>query len=134
MYYLLRAEIKQRQLRFHTLEEVWQHRYYRFFYCAGHWPNRLHCFFLMKMLQGAPSAALLLPTQELPTLPLVSQKNLGQSDYRGYRLPEYPDHAVRMKEQTDDLCDAGSKQYTGWLDVGGRHLFFCRPPPWFNRR
>ena len=86
------------------------------------------------MLQGALSAALLLPTQELPALPLVSQKNLGQSDYRGYRLPEYPDHAVRMKEQTDDLCDAGSKQYTGWLDVGGRHLFFCRPPPWFNRR
>jgi cathepsin A (carboxypeptidase C) len=34
-------------------------------------------------------------------------------------------HSIRIKEvQNDTLCNAHSKQYTGWLDVGGKHLFF----------
>jgi len=38
---------------------------------------------------------------------------------------EYPLHSIRIKKQHDDLCDAGSKQYTGWLDFHGKHMFFC---------
>lgn len=34
-------------------------------------------------------------------------------------------YSVRIKEQDDSLCDAGSRQYTGWVDVHGKHLFFC---------
>ncbi len=34
-------------------------------------------------------------------------------------------HSVRIKEQQDSsICDSHSKQYTGWLDVGSKHLFF----------
>lgn len=78
------------------------------------------------MLSSALSAALLLPSQDLSTLPLAGQKLIDHTDYREFSLPGHPYHVVRLKEQTDDLCDAGSKQYTGWLDVGGKHLFFCR--------
>ncbi|KAH6887662.1 Alpha/Beta hydrolase protein [Thelonectria olida] len=48
----------------------------------------------------------------------------GKKDYIAYSDPNYPDHSVRIKEQGDDLCDAGSKQYTGWLDTAGKHFFF----------
>ena len=34
-------------------------------------------------------------------------------------------HSIRIKQQQSDaLCDARSKQYTGWLDVGQKHIFF----------
>lgn len=42
-------------------------------------------------------------------------------------------YSLRIKEHTQAgaegalLCDAGSKQYTGWLDVSEeRSLFFCK--------
>ncbi|KAK7424042.1 hypothetical protein QQX98_000652 [Neonectria punicea] len=31
---------------------------------------------------------------------------------------------MRILEQDDSLCNAGSKQYTGWLDTAGKHFFF----------
>jgi cathepsin A (carboxypeptidase C) len=35
------------------------------------------------------------------------------------------DHSIRIRQQQNDtLCDARSKQYTGWLDVGNKHIFF----------
>jgi cathepsin A (carboxypeptidase C) len=35
------------------------------------------------------------------------------------------DHSIRIKQQQNStLCDARSKQYTGWLDVGNKHIFF----------
>jgi cathepsin A (carboxypeptidase C) len=34
-------------------------------------------------------------------------------------------HVIRIREQQDDtICNAHSKQYTGWLDVGSKHIFF----------
>ncbi|RAR09377.1 carboxypeptidase y precursor [Stemphylium lycopersici] len=34
-------------------------------------------------------------------------------------------HSIRIREQQDDtICNAHSKQYTGWLDVGSKHIFF----------
>ncbi|PWY89168.1 alpha/beta-hydrolase [Aspergillus heteromorphus CBS 117.55] len=35
-----------------------------------------------------------------------------------------PEYSVRIREQNDSICNAGSAQYTGWLDVGPKHLFF----------
>lgn len=62
--------------------------------------------------------------------PIVGSKavhyNDDQKPYQTFDLPGHPNHSIRIKEQTDDLCDAGSKQYTGWFDVGGKHLFFCK--------
>ncbi|KAK7227605.1 hypothetical protein V2G26_015608 [Clonostachys chloroleuca] len=45
-------------------------------------------------------------------------------EYMRVSDPAYPDHSIRIQQQHDDLCDAGSKQYTGWLDTGGKHFFF----------
>lgn len=80
---------------------------------------------LSKALAGALSATSLLLPLAFAT-PFQSQKVLSQSDYQSFSLPGHPDHAVRIKQQTDDVCDAGSRQYTGWLDTGGKHLFFCK--------
>ncbi|KAH8880479.1 alpha/beta-hydrolase [Thozetella sp. PMI_491] len=33
-------------------------------------------------------------------------------------------HSIRIREQDASICDAHSTQYTGWLDVGPKHLFF----------
>lgn len=62
-----------------------------------------------------------------PILESNSQSNLGvQNEYQSFGLEGHPKHSIRIKEQTDELCDAGSKQYTGWFDVEGKHLFFCK--------
>lgn len=55
---------------------------------------------------------------------------LKEADYSIHSDPSYPDHSIRIRQQGDTLCDAGSKQYTGWLDTPGKHFFFCkmRPP------
>jgi cathepsin A (carboxypeptidase C) len=48
-------------------------------------------------------------------------------DIDGYRIIQsqhLPNHSIRIKEQNDTICDARSKQYTGWLDIGPKHLFF----------
>ncbi|KAF2473664.1 alpha/beta-hydrolase [Lindgomyces ingoldianus] len=38
---------------------------------------------------------------------------------------QYSEHSIRIKQQQNEtLCNAHSKQYTGWLDVGSKHLFF----------
>jgi cathepsin A (carboxypeptidase C) len=45
--------------------------------------------------------------------------------FRVYQSPYGSDHQIRIRDQQDDsICDARSKQYTGWLDVGSKHLFF----------
>ena len=49
----------------------------------------------------------------------------GDAAFTEYRVPEYPEHAVRIRKQNDDICNAGSSQYTGWIDNGGKHIFFC---------
>jgi hypothetical protein len=35
-------------------------------------------------------------------------------------------NAIRIKEHVDgNICDGGGKHYTGWADIGARHLFYC---------
>ncbi|KAL5385770.1 hypothetical protein DPSP01_004552 [Paraphaeosphaeria sporulosa] len=56
-----------------------------------------------------------IPFQETPE---VEAFQVYQSEYSEH-------HSLRIKQQQNDsLCDAHSKQYTGWLDVGSKHLFF----------
>jgi cathepsin A (carboxypeptidase C) len=50
-----------------------------------------------------------------------------QSEVEGFRVhssSDHPSYSIRIKEQNDTTCEAHSKQYTGWLDVGPKHLFF----------
>ncbi|EAW09791.1 putative carboxypeptidase Y [Aspergillus clavatus NRRL 1] len=50
--------------------------------------------------------------------------NDDTESFKTFRTPGFPSHSLRIKEQTDEVCDAGSKQYTGWLDFHGKHVFF----------
>jgi cathepsin A (carboxypeptidase C) len=52
------------------------------------------------------------------TTPQAEAFQVYQSQYSEH-------HSIRIKQQQNDtLCNAHSKQYTGWLDVGPKHLFF----------
>ncbi|KAJ5551611.1 hypothetical protein N7535_000444 [Penicillium sp. DV-2018c] len=57
----------------------------------------------------------------------ASQTVLGPdhsaSGFTTFRSSNSP-HSIRIRQQNDTLCAAGSAQYTGWLDIGPRHLFF----------
>jgi hypothetical protein len=72
----------------------------------------------------ASSAKLLLPvfiafwqTGRAINLDLPSPPNAGVSA---------SGHQFSVREQTADLCDAGTKQWTGTVTVGnGKKLFFC---------
>jgi len=44
--------------------------------------------------------------------------------YRIFQSSFSRDHFIRIREQNDSICDARSKQYTGWLDVDSKHFFF----------
>jgi cathepsin A (carboxypeptidase C) len=46
------------------------------------------------------------------------------SDFTTYQSHVSPQHSIRIKRQNATLCDTPVDQYTGWLDVGNKHLFF----------
>jgi cathepsin A (carboxypeptidase C) len=71
----------------------------------------------MRSLLNLLFAALAVGTQ----IPLNLDHDV--SDFKVYKS-KYSDHSLRIKEQNDTLCDARTKQYTGWLDVGNKHFFF----------
>ncbi|KAF7594750.1 hypothetical protein BBP40_008457 [Aspergillus hancockii] len=48
----------------------------------------------------------------------------ASNEFRVVRSEHSPDHSIRIRQQNDSICEAGSAQYTGWLDVGHKHLFF----------
>ncbi|KAG2414609.1 hypothetical protein HFD88_003800 [Aspergillus terreus] len=41
-----------------------------------------------------------------------------------FRSSYSPSYSVRIRQQDETVCAAGSAQYTGWLDIGHKHLFF----------
>jgi len=72
---------------------------------------------IASLLAACASAAAFsqIPFQETPE---ISGFKVHQSQFS-------PDHSIRIRQQQNStLCDAHSKQYTGWLDVGSKHLFF----------
>ncbi|KAF6811451.1 serine carboxypeptidase [Colletotrichum sojae] len=58
------------------------------------------------------------------TSAVATQQDIEKPEFATFSLPEHPHHAIRIKEQSDEICAAGSRQWTGWLDTGGKHLFF----------
>jgi cathepsin A (carboxypeptidase C) len=67
-----------------------------------------------------------------PALALVSQIPLIQDplvpsfsdDFSVYQSHISPDHSLHIKRQNATLCNTTVEQFTGWLDVGPKHLFF----------
>jgi len=75
----------------------------------------------MKFLLAAISfAGVALASLQSPLGPTAVE----EGDFQVFRSSSSPHHTVRIKQQNDSLCDAHSAQYTGWLDVGSKHLFF----------
>ncbi|KAJ3957998.1 hypothetical protein N0V92_005446 [Colletotrichum tropicale] len=58
------------------------------------------------------------------TAGVATQADIENPEFMTFSVPEHPNHAIRIKEQSDEICAAGSRQWTGWLDTGGKHLFF----------
>ncbi|KAJ5948127.1 carboxypeptidase Y [Penicillium verhagenii] len=56
----------------------------------------------------------------------ASQRVLRPENPDGFRVfqSQHSDHAIRIRQQDESICAAGSAQYTGWLDIGPKHLFF----------
>ncbi|RDK40928.1 alpha/beta-hydrolase [Aspergillus phoenicis ATCC 13157] len=48
----------------------------------------------------------------------------GTDPFTVFRSPHLPAYSIRIQEQNDSICDARSPQFTGWLDIGPKHLFF----------
>ncbi|KAL5116507.1 hypothetical protein ACEQ8H_005628 [Pleosporales sp. CAS-2024a] len=60
---------------------------------------------------------------ESPQIPFHQTPHLHA--FSTYQSQFSQDHSIRIRQQQNDtLCDARSKQYTGWLDVGNKHIFF----------
>ncbi|KAF2029636.1 carboxypeptidase Y precursor [Setomelanomma holmii] len=73
--------------------------------------------FLASLVAAGTAVAALsqLPFQDTPEV----------EGFQIYQSQFSEDHSIRIRhQQNDTLCDARSKQYTGWLDVGNKHLFF----------
>ncbi|KAJ5085235.1 alpha/beta-hydrolase [Penicillium argentinense] len=71
------------------------------------------------------SAALLSLTVAAQQQVLSSEyANTDSTDFRVFRSSHSPDHSIRIRQQDNSICVAGTEQYTGWLDVGPHHLFF----------
>lgn len=74
--------------------------------------------FAAAVLASAGAAIAELSQVPFQDTPEVEGFQVHQSQFSDY-------HSVRIKQQQNEtICDAHSKQYTGWLDVGGKHLFF----------
>jgi cathepsin A (carboxypeptidase C) len=72
------------------------------------------------------TVASLFPVLAIATLSQVPFQETPEVEaYQIYQSQISEHHSIRIKEQQDKkLCDAHSKQHTGWLDVGNKHLFF----------
>lgn len=53
----------------------------------------------------------------------VLRPKVEDSGFTTFRSLNSP-HSVRIQQQDESICAAGSAQYTGWLDIGPKHLFF----------
>jgi cathepsin A (carboxypeptidase C) len=55
-------------------------------------------------------------------VPLSTEHDL--SEFSVYQSNVSPQHSIRMKEQNATLCNTTVDQFTGWLDIDHKHLFF----------
>ena len=49
---------------------------------------------------------------------------LAEDGFHTYRSSHSSSHSLRIQQQNSTLCATDVTQYTGWLDVGSKHLFF----------
>jgi len=76
----------------------------------------------MKFFLWLPAFATLAIAATFAQIPLQDSDSL--SDFTTFQSDVSPDHSIRIKRQNSTLCDTPVDQYTGWLDIGHKHLFF----------
>ncbi|KAJ3499942.1 hypothetical protein NMY22_g19436 [Coprinellus aureogranulatus] len=54
--------------------------------------------------------------------PLEDLNVLSETQFTALKHPLFPDHGVRIKKTK--FCDGTVDSFTGYIDVGARHLFF----------
>ncbi|THH05832.1 hypothetical protein EW145_g4513 [Phellinidium pouzarii] len=64
-------------------------------------------------------ASLSEPIREFRTLDLTS---ISSEQFTTFSHPGFPGRSARIKKST--FCDGGVNSYTGYIDVGAKHLFF----------
>ena len=70
-------------------------------------------------IQAFAKLALAVTTSQIPL-----KEDDAVSAFSVYQSDVSPSHSIRIKRQNATLCDTPVDQYTGWLDVGRKHLFF----------
>ncbi|TVY43021.1 Carboxypeptidase Y-like protein [Lachnellula subtilissima] len=62
----------------------------------------------------------------VPAIAITSQAPLlhDEAPFTVHQSNVSPAHSIRIKRQNASLCNTPVDQYTGWLDVGAKHLFF----------
>jgi len=79
----------------------------------------------MKLTSAVLLPAIALAARTVPLSQVPFQETPEVEAFSTYQSQYSDHHSLRIKEQLNDtICDAHSKQYTGWLDVGSKHLFF----------
>ncbi|CAG8107756.1 unnamed protein product [Penicillium salamii] len=53
----------------------------------------------------------------------VLRPHPSASDFTTFRSSNSA-HSVRIRQQNESICATDTAQYTGWLDIGSKHLFF----------
>lgn len=53
----------------------------------------------------------------------VLRPHTSASDFTTFRSSNSA-HSVRIRQQNESICATDTAQYTGWLDIGSKHLFF----------
>lgn len=63
--------------------------------------------------------------------PLFSEPNVRQQQQEPLKAAhEQTSPPFTIREQSDELCDSGARQWTGSINVAeGRSMFFCRTIP-----
>ncbi|KAF1989073.1 alpha/beta-hydrolase [Aulographum hederae CBS 113979] len=74
----------------------------------------------MRYLYSLASLLVSALCQQVP----IQQPEVYGTGFEIFQSDHSFEHSIRIKKQNDSLCNAGSDQYTGWLDVGNKHLFF----------
>lgn len=77
-------------------------------------------YFLLATLLFEPSQAV----HQAPLSADQPQKVTIEEGFQIFTSKHSPQHSIRIKKQDGSICDAHSARYTGWLDIGPKHLFF----------
>ncbi|KAH7356596.1 Alpha/Beta hydrolase protein [Rhexocercosporidium sp. MPI-PUGE-AT-0058] len=75
---------------------------------------------LSLLLQACVASGFALAESQVPIIEPTS----NSGDFALYQSQVSPNHSIRVKRQNSTLCNTPVDQYTGWLDVGHKHLFF----------